>query len=48
MRALALSLLLLAGLLPPARADLKPEWELGVGPAFIDFPLYRGAAELRS
>jgi len=47
-RALALSLLLLAGLLPPARADLKPEWELGVGPAYLDFPLYRGAAERRS
>lgn len=48
MRALVLSLLLLAALLPPARADLKPEWELGVGPAYIDFPLYRGAAERRS
>lgn len=32
----------------PARAELKPEWELGVGVAAIDFPLYRGAAERAS
>lgn len=31
-----------------AQAELKPEWELGAGPAFVDFPLYRGAAERRS
>jgi outer membrane scaffolding protein for murein synthesis (MipA/OmpV family) len=44
-RIVALALLLLAG---QARAELKPEWELGAGPAFVDFPLYRGAAERRS
>jgi len=32
----------------PAQAELKPEWELGLGLAAIDFPLYRGAAERRS
>lgn len=31
-----------------ARAELKPEWELGAGVAGIDFPLYRGAAERRT
>ena len=31
----------------PARAELKPEWELGAGVAGLDFPLYRGAAEHR-
>lgn len=31
-----------------AQAELKPEWELGAGPAVVDFPLYRGAAERRS
>jgi outer membrane scaffolding protein for murein synthesis (MipA/OmpV family) len=44
---LSLSLLLLL-CLPAAQAELKPEWELGAGPAYIDFPLYRGAAERRS
>lgn len=39
-------LLALVGL--PAQAELKPEWELGLGVAAIDFPLYRGAAERRS
>lgn len=48
MRAFALSLLLLTSLLPPAQAELKPEWELGLGVAGIDFPLYRGALERRS
>jgi outer membrane protein len=45
-RALLLALLL-AGM-TPAQAELKPEWELGLGVAAIDFPLYRGAAERRS
>jgi len=45
-RVLLLALLLAGGM--AARAELKPEWELGAGPAFIDFPLYRGAAERRS
>ncbi len=31
-----------------AQAELKPEWELGAGPAVVDFPLYRGAADRRS
>lgn len=48
MRTWTLCVLLLAGLWPGAQAELKPEWELGIGPAFIDFPLYRGAAERRS
>lgn len=39
-------LLVLPGL--SARAELKPEWELGMGVAAVDFPLYRGAAERRS
>lgn len=39
-------LLVLPGL--SARAELKPEWELGAGVAAIDFPLYRGAAERRT
>lgn len=34
--------------LSPAQAELKPEWELGAGPAFVDFPVYRGAAERRN
>jgi outer membrane scaffolding protein for murein synthesis (MipA/OmpV family) len=42
-----LAVLLLA-CLPVARAELKPEWELGMGVAAIDFPIYRGAAERRS
>jgi len=40
--------LLLAGAALPAQAELKPEWELGLGPAGIDYPLYRGAAERRT
>jgi len=32
----------------PAWADLKPQWELGVGVAGIDFPVYRGADERKS
>lgn len=31
-----------------ARAELKPEWELGAGFAVIDFPVYRGASEHRA
>ena len=46
MRTLLLTLLL-AGM-TPAQAELKPEWELGLGVAAIDFPLYRGAVERRS
>lgn len=46
MRFLVLVMLLLGA--AAARAELKPEWELGMGPAFVDFPLYRGAAERRS
>lgn len=46
MRGVVLALLLLG--LTAARAELKPEWELGMGPAALDFPLYRGAAERRS
>ncbi len=38
---------LLAALLLPAQAELKPEWELGAGVAAIDFPIYRGAEERR-
>ena len=32
----------------PAWAELKPQWELGVGVAGIDFPVYRGADERKS
>lgn len=44
---------LLLGLLPAlmplsAQAEFKPKWELGVGLAGIDFPLYRGSNERRS
>jgi outer membrane protein len=31
-----------------AQAELKPQWELGVGVAGIDFPVYRGANERQS
>ena len=31
-----------------AQAELKPEWELGMGVATVDFPIYRGAEERRS
>ncbi len=44
-------LLLAAGLLcatVAARAELQPLWELGLGVAVLDWPLYRGAAERRS
>jgi outer membrane scaffolding protein for murein synthesis (MipA/OmpV family) len=40
--------LVLALMTLPAQADIKPKWELGVGLATIDFPLYRGADERRS
>jgi len=43
-----LASLLLALLGQPAQAELKPEWELGLGLAAIDFPLYRGASERRA
>ena len=46
MRGVVFGLLLV--LAQAAQAELKPEWELGAGPAAIDFPLYRGAAERRS
>lgn len=39
---------LLAVLVLPVQAELKPEWELGVGVAAIDFPIYRGAEERRT
>ena len=43
------ALLSLGGLLVlPAQAELKPQWELGVGLAGLNFPLYRGADERRS
>lgn len=32
----------------PAQAELKPQWELGVGLAGVDLPLYRGAIERRT
>jgi outer membrane scaffolding protein for murein synthesis (MipA/OmpV family) len=32
----------------PAWAELKPQWELGVGVAGIDFPVYRGAEGRKS
>jgi MipA family protein len=32
----------------PARAELRPQWEWGVGLATINFPIYRGADERRS
>ena len=42
-------LLSLGGLLVlPAQAEIKPQWELGVGLAALDFPLYRGAEDRRS
>lgn len=41
-------LLFLALAAVPARADLRPQWELGAGLAAIDFPTYRGANERRS
>jgi len=43
-----LSGLVLALMTLPAQAEIKPKWELGVGLAAIDFPLYRGADERRS
>lgn len=40
--------LLLAFLPLSAQAELKPQWELGVGLAALDFPLYRGSEDRRS
>lgn len=40
--------LLSALLTLPAQAELRPQWELGVGLAGLDFPHYRGAYERRS
>jgi len=40
--------LLLALMTLPAQAELRPQWELGVGLAGLDFPLYRGAEDRRS
>jgi MipA family protein len=31
-----------------AQVESKPEWELGAGLAYIDFPMYRGSNERRS
>lgn len=39
---------LLAGLALGAQAELKPEWELGMGVGAVDFPIYRGAEERRT
>lgn len=39
---------LLAQASPQAQAELRPQWELGLGVAAIDFPAYRGASERRS
>lgn len=44
-RGITLALLMGCGL---AQAELKPEWELGVGVGAVDFPIYRGAAERRT
>jgi len=48
LRLFTIGFFLLTGLLSMAQAELKPKWELGLGAAGIDFPMYRGAAERRS
>jgi outer membrane scaffolding protein for murein synthesis (MipA/OmpV family) len=48
LRGLVLGLLTLAFVPPSARAERLPQWELGLGVAAIDFPIYRGARERRS
>lgn len=44
-RGAALALLMGCSL---AQAELKPEWELGMGVGAVDFPIYRGAEERRT
>jgi outer membrane protein len=44
----SLALLFLGLLVLPARAELRPLWEVGAGVTVLDFPLYRGAEERRS
>lgn len=41
----AVAAAVLVGSASPALAELAPEWELGAGFAFIDFPHYRGSDE---
>ena len=45
LRGAMLALLIGCGL---AQAELKPEWELGMGVGAVDFPIYRGAEERKT
>ena len=47
MRAASLALLFCAAALP-ARADLRPEWEIGAGATVFTLPDYRGSDESRA
>jgi outer membrane scaffolding protein for murein synthesis (MipA/OmpV family) len=47
MKSLLLAVLLSAALLPAARAELEPKWELGAGATVLRLPDYRGSDESR-